>query len=110
MAQKLYNGDTIAADGWNIGPHDTDIKNVEYIVNRLCDLWGAKWEEDATDHPHEANFLKLDCSRARELLGWTQRWNLDTTLNKIIQWYKSYISKEDMYKVTIEQINNYIES
>ncbi|MCE3268964.1 MAG: CDP-glucose 4,6-dehydratase [Burkholderiales bacterium] len=110
LAQKLYNGDTIAADGWNIGPHDTDIKNVEYIVNRLCDLWGAKWEEDATDHPHEANFLKLDCSRARELLGWTPRWNLDTTLNKIIQWYKSYISKEGMYKVTIEQINNYIES
>lgn len=109
LAQKLYNGDTSAAEGWNIGPNYTDIQNVEYIVQQLSNSWGAKWEVDNSDHPHEANYLKLDCSRARDILAWHPRWNLDTTLNKITDWYKAYVSKEDMYSVTVKQIQNYIE-
>jgi len=108
LAKKLYNGDTAAAQGWNIGPNDTDIQNVEYIVEQLSSSWGAKWEVDKAHHPHEANYLKLDCSRIREVLSWYPRWGLDTTLNKIVEWYRSYLSKEDMYDVTVRQINNYI--
>lgn len=110
LAEKLYTGDTFAAEGWNIGPNETDIRNVEYIVKQLSRSWNATWELDVADHPHEANFLKLDCSRIRDILAWSPRWNLDTTLSKITSWYKAYLSKEDMYGITALQINEYIES
>ncbi len=110
LAQKLYSGDTMAADGWNFGPNDSDVQNVEYIVQKISGLWGnnAKWEIDTANHPHEANYLKLDCSRAREILGWSPSWSLDTTLNKITSWYKAYVSQEDMYSITVTQINEYV--
>ncbi len=112
LAQKLYNGDIAVSDGWNIGPHETDSRDVEYIVKQLSNLWGdnTSWEIDKANHPHEANYLKLDCSRARDILAWNPRWNLDTTLNKIVEWYRAYIAKDDMYSMTTKQINNYIES
>ncbi|MFN8769238.1 MAG: CDP-glucose 4,6-dehydratase [Neisseriaceae bacterium] len=110
LAEHLYNGKTEFANGWNFGPNDTDVKNVGDIVNRLCAIWGnnAKWVLDQANHPHEANFLKLDCSKARLLLNWQPRFNLDQTLQYIVDWYKKYAKKEDLYQETIKQIQEYM--
>lgn len=110
LAEKLYNGDKEAADGWNFGPNESDVRNVEYIVNELCGLWknSASWRLDTGVNPHEANYLKLDCSKAKAVLHWQPRWSLSTTLNKITDWYQAYQRKQDMYEVTKQQIYDYI--
>ncbi len=110
LAEKLYNGDKEAADGWNFGPNESDVQNVEYIVKELCHLWqnNASWKLDTGANPHEANYLKLDCSKAKAILHWQPRWSLNTTLNKITDWYQAYQGKQDMYQVTQQQIYDYI--
>lgn len=67
LAEKLYTEGPVHAEGWNFGPYDTDAKPVEWIVERMTQEWGAgaSWTLDGQDHPHEATYLKLDCSKAR---------------------------------------------
>lgn len=109
LAQELYAGNQKAAQGWNFGPDDHDAKNVEYIVNHLCKLWGNNrtWQLDNMINPHEAQYLKLDCSKAKETLHWYPRWSLNIALDKIIEWYKGYLEQKDMYQLTINQISEY---
>lgn len=111
LAEKLFMGHTDYACGWNFGPYDTDAKNVEYIVSELCDLWGngASWSDDHTIHPHEANYLKLDCSKANHDLLWKPRWTLNHALIKIVDWYKTYQSNGNLYTLTLNQIKEYME-
>ena len=107
LAEQLYNGNV--AEAWNFGPNDSDARNVGYIVDKLCTLWGddSGWELDTAANPHEAQFLKLDCSKAHNILHWFPRWNLDTALDKIVAWYKAYLTQADMYQLTVAQINDY---
>jgi CDP-glucose 4,6-dehydratase len=88
LAQKLYEHGPYFAGGWNFGPPDEDVRSVEWIVKRLCEQWGngASYEIDKGEHPHEAHYLKLDCSKAGELLGWYPRWNLNKALTSILEW------------------------
>lgn len=139
LAEHLYNGNTVVAGGWNFGPRDSEVKNVEHIVTRLCDLWqeNATWQLDTqVDLPHEAHYLKLDCSKANLLLNWQPKWDMDETLHYIVEWYKVYADTtsslrademgaaislssqrrrestakdEDLYSVTVNQINQYME-
>ncbi len=106
LAEKLYN-DVSFAEGWNFGPEDNDAKSVEFIVQRLCSLWGAgaSYELDNSYKVHEANYLKLDISKARNTLSWQPKWRLDTALEKIVSWHKAYMLGEDMQKVCLEQID-----
>ena len=71
--------------------------------------WGndASWELDKQSNPHEAGFLKLDCSKAAQKLKWQPRWDLEFSLNDIIDWNKKYINKEDMKLACIDSINKY---
>ncbi len=109
LAEQLYNGNTNFANGWNFGPDDVAVKNVEYIVDKLCNMWGngANWTLDNDTHPHEANYLKLDCSKARTLLNWHPQWNLENTLIKIVDWYQTYTNNGDLYQKTLQQIKEY---
>ena len=67
LAQKLYEKGTPYAEAWNFGPDDQDAKTVEWIVKEMCTKWGedASYEIDKGKHPHEAHYLKLDCSKAK---------------------------------------------
>ena len=66
LSRKLYEDGPLYAEGWNFGPDDIDAKPVEWIVKQICAKWeGASYEIDKGDHPHEANYLKLDCSKAK---------------------------------------------
>lgn len=109
LCEALYNDGVMYADGWNFGPDQSDSKNVEWISDTLCRMWGqnATYELDKNIHPHEANYLKLDCSKAHELLNWHQKWNIEITLQKIVDWHRAFINKSDMRQVTVNQIEEY---
>lgn len=112
LAEKLYTEGTAYAEGWNFGPWDEDVKNVEWIVDHLCKNWGenASYEIDKNNHPHEATFLKLDCSKAHNLLGWKPVWNIEKTLETITEWYKVFMNNGNLLDVTNNQINAYFKN
>lgn len=112
LAEKLYSEQSRYAEAWNFGPNDADARPVQAIVERLTSQWGdgASWALDGDEHPHEATFLKLDCSKARNRLGWQPRWNLERALDEIVAWYRAAARQEDMRAVTLEQIDQFTQS
>lgn len=109
LAAKLYKEGPKYDGGWNFGPDDKDAKNVEWITQTLCKLWGngASFEIDTNPQPHEANYLKLDCSKAKAELGWGSKWNINKSLESIVEWNKVFLSKQDIRKITEKQIEEY---
>jgi CDP-glucose 4,6-dehydratase len=76
----------------------------------LISKWGknATWSLDGTEQPHEAHLLKLDCSKANTQLKWVPRWDLETAIEKIVEWEHSFLQKEDMRVLSLKQINQYM--
>lgn len=109
LAQQLYEQGIALGGAWNFGPHDQDAQPVKWIVAELITAWGngASWVLDGGDHPHEAHYLKLDCSKAQARLNWQPRWHLDATLRKIVEWHQAYLNAADMRDVTLRQIAQY---
>jgi len=109
LAQKLYDEGPRFAEGWNFGPDDNDAKPVEWIVDTMCKKWGhdASYEIDKGEHPHEARYLKLDCSKAKTVLGWHPRWNLEKTIDNIIEWSQAYKQKEGLLEVCLKHIDEF---
>lgn len=110
IAEKLYCDGPEFAEGWNFGPKEEDAQPVEKIVNHLTQLWGegAEWFLSEEVHPHEAHYLKLDCSKAKMRLNWQPVWSLETTLEKIVSWQKAWLNGEDIKAYTINEINEYM--
>ena len=109
LAERLWVDGTEFAGAWNFGPNDEDARPVSWIADYLTNLWepDAGWELDSAHHPHEATYLKLDCSKARSLLGWTPKQDLCTALKWIVEWYKAYQQGKDMRQVTEAEISRY---
>jgi CDP-glucose 4,6-dehydratase len=109
LAQRLYEKGSEYAEAWNFGPHEADARTVEWVVKRLCDQWGrnASYEIDKGAHLHESYSLKLDCSKARERLGWRPRWNVEQALDKVIEWVRDYRAGKDVASVCRHQIEEY---
>lgn len=109
LARRLYGEGVAFASGWNFGPSEDDAQPVEWIVQRLCDMWGegASFVTDRGEHPHEARYLKLDCSKARAELGWRPRWGLEKALNVIVEWTRAYRAAGDLRKICFQQIEEY---
>lgn len=109
LAEHLYRHGTAYAEGFNFGPHDTDARPVEWIIGRLCAGWGAgaSWELDGAPQPHEATYLKLDCSKAHSRLHWQPRWNLAHTIDQIVAWHQAHAAGADMRALTLAQIDAY---
>lgn len=112
LAERLYGDGPAFAQPWNFGPADEDARPVEWIVRRLCAAWGAgaRFEIDAGEHPHEAHYLKLDCSKARAELTWRPRWSLETALDLIIDWTRACRDGKDLREVSLHQIAEYEEA
>jgi len=110
LAEKLYAEGAAYAEGWNFGPHDDDAKPVQWIVEKLTQSWGenASWALDSGEHPHEAHYLKLDCSKAKARLDWQPRWHLDVALENIVEWQRAHLRGENMQALTLKQITNYL--
>ena len=109
LVERLYEQGSVYAEGWNFGPNEEDAKPVGWIVEQLAAMWGngAQWKIDIGEHPHEANYLKLDISKARTRLDWHPVLRLNDALNLIIDWAKQRQAGADLRKLTLNQINSY---
>jgi len=110
LAKSLHSDGAQFSEAWNFGPIDRDAKPVQWIVEYITKKWGreSSWELDEGNHPHEANYLKLDCSKANENLSWRPKWNLEMALSKIIEWHEAETNNADMREVSVKQINEYM--
>ena len=109
LAQELFiNGDEFA-EGWNFGPKDEECKPVSWILDKMVEIWGgnASWSLDKENNPHEAGFLKLDCSKAASRLKWKPKWDLQFTLKSIVDWHQIYSNGGDIKKQCLKEINTY---
>lgn len=109
LAERLYADGQNFAEGWNFGPHDEDARPVQWIVEHMVDVWGngATWQLDGGRHPHEANYLKLDISKAKAKLAWQPRWDLAKALASITDWHHHWLAKSDVQTKCLQQINDY---
>ena len=112
LAQALYHDPKSYAEGWNFGPNDDDARPVSWIVDQMVGFWpGSSWKLDqSVENPHEANYLKLDISKAKSKLHWRPIWSLSETLFQIVSWHKSWLSGMDMQKASIDEISKYMQS
>jgi len=105
IAQELVNRSPVDA-GWNFGPADGDTQSVRWIADIVSSLWPETiyWQLDRGPHPHEAHFLSLDSSKARQRLGWRPRWDLRRALQTIVDWHLAARAEEDLRAITLKQI------
>ncbi len=108
LASKLYFEAEKYSGAWNFGPNMSLNAEVKDIVNMLIKCYDkGQWIDDSDeDQPHEANFLMLDCTKAKEKLNWEQALNLQQTIDMTVSWYKNY-QKISMYEFCLDQINEY---
>ena len=109
LAELLYESGPAYAEGWNFGPNDEDAMTVGWIVDRMAGLWGseARWEIDQGEHPHEANWLKLDTTKARSRLGWHPALSLDDALALVVAWSRERRGGANVRELTLVQISYY---
>ena len=109
LSERLYEHGCSYAEGWNFGPNDEDAKPVAWIVQQMAELWGgaASWQIDAGENPHEANYLKLDISKARSRLNWHPALRLKDALNLVVDWSNQYCAGADMQQFSLAQIHAY---
>lgn len=113
LAERLYSEGTVFGEAWNFGPDDNDAQNVEWVIKTICDLWGndASYAvESNNQQPHEATYLKLDCSKAKVKLGWHPVWNIQKALQAVVEWNKAYFEGAEMKSITEKQIDEYLQS
>lgn len=108
LAQALWSSPE-QARAWNFGPTDEEARPVGWLVERLAELWPerVRWELDEGPHPHEANYLKLDSSRARARLGWQPLAPLDAALVETAAWYRELEAGTEMRQVTLDQLERF---
>lgn len=99
------------AGAYNVGPDDRDCITTGTLADLFCGAWqqGAEWENLYVGGPHEANFLKLDCSRIRNVLNWKPHWQVKTAVEKTVDWYQAYLAEENLTVFTERQIREYEE-
>lgn len=109
LGEKLFNGEKDFAESWNFGPSEDDSKSVGFILDDIEKLWDetVNWKIADGHHPHEANLLKLDSSKAKNKLGWNPKLSLNEALKITIDWYKEFKNKSDLMEITKKQIEFY---
>lgn len=110
LAERLWD-DRAAAQGYNFGPGQEDNASVRRVAEGVAGLWGegAGWSQDPADHPHEAQSLKLDSTKARVELGWSPSLGLDDALALTTRWYTEHLGGADMRALTERQVREYLE-
>ena len=109
LAERLYENGAGFAEAWNFGPSDEDARPVRWVVERFLDTWGQgnRWEIDGAPQPHEATYLKLDCSKARARLNWRPRMTLAAAVQSVCAWHHALRNGEPMRERTLGQIEQY---
>ncbi|RLD27464.1 MAG: CDP-glucose 4,6-dehydratase [Bacteroidetes bacterium] len=109
LVQKLFEKGNEYAEAWNFGPKEEDCKPVSWILDKMVKEWGngASWNLDKNSNPHEAGFLKLDCSKAAAKLNWHPKWDLEYSLKNIVKWHQCWMSKKNMKEQCLQEIAFY---
>ena len=110
LGQQLLEGRSFFAGGWNFGPNDDGAISVREVAQLMQMHW-ARIQFSVLQngsHPHEANLLKLDCSKARTYLNWKGVWDARTTCQKTVEWYRAYYEKDQV--LTTFQMDEYVEA
>lgn len=114
IAQAQYKNNDLAGC-YNVGPDDADCWTTGELVTLFCNKWNVangtniSWKNVHDGGPHEANFLKLDCSKLKSTFGWAPRWNVETAMEKIVEWSTIYIQGGDVAGCTKKQIEEFID-
>lgn len=112
IAKAQYE-DKTCAGSYNVGPDDTDCWTTGDLVTLFCEKWYAetgdsiKWLNQYDGGPHEANFLKLDCSKMKSVFGWKPKWNVETTMEKIVEWSVCYMNRGNVSSYMKKQIEEF---
>jgi CDP-glucose 4,6-dehydratase len=106
IAQKQYE-DINYADYYNVGPDEIDCITTGVLVDMFCKKWGEglAWENKYMGGPHEANFLKLDCSKIKRVFGWKPMWDAKMAVEKTVEWAKCYFSQGNIDECMNNQID-----
>lgn len=96
---------------YNVGPDDIDCVCTSDLVTMFCKAWGdgMDWENRYDGGPHEANFLKLDCSKIKKKLNWKPSYHVNEAVLKTVEWSKAYCENQNMQEVTRQQIREFFE-
>lgn len=119
LGAKMYDNNLIYSGAWNFGPSVVEDMTVEELVQMMIKYWGSgSFTVPTSSQPpessvhHEAEWLKLDCSKACRFLRWKPRYNIEKALYKTVEWYKMYYNganKEEIYQNNRLQIIKYME-
>ncbi len=113
IAARQYE-DRRLSGSYNVGPDDTDCRTTGELTTLFCEIWnrmtGAQlaWKNEYDGGPHEANFLKLDCSKLKSRFGWRPVWNTETAMEKIVDWTVHYKEGQDIGQKMEEQISSFL--
>ena len=94
---------------YNVGPDGCDCVNTGRLADLFCETWGGgmHWINRYDGGPHEANFLKLDCSKVKKVFGWKPHFHVEEAMAATVEWSKKWLAGADMREVTDEQIRAY---
>ncbi|HEX4893466.1 MAG TPA: CDP-glucose 4,6-dehydratase [Hyphomicrobiaceae bacterium] len=97
------------AESWNFGPDDQDARPVRWIMEYMSRAWPefSRWRTDERAHPHEAGYLRLDCSKAHARLQWRPRLSLEQALKLTVEWYSAHQRGDDLRALTGRQIHDF---
>jgi CDP-glucose 4,6-dehydratase len=110
IAEKQHTD--LGYGGWyNVGPDDCDCVTTGKLADIFCSAWGngARWENKWTGGPHEANFLKLDCSKIKSTFGWLPKWHISDAVEKTCEWTKVWLNGGNIPKIMDKQIEEYLD-
>lgn len=112
IAQRQYE-DMSLAGNYNVGPDEADCWTTGNLVDLFCNEWKnitgqqVNWINQYDGGPHEANFLKLDCSKIKRVFGWKPHWNVEYTMRKIVEWSDCYLKQQNMTACMEKQIKEF---
>ncbi len=109
LAEKLHGGDKHFEGAWNFGPRDEDFQTVGWILEQIRQIWNepVNWEIDDHHHPHEANLLKIDSTKAKTELKWLPKLSLFEGLKLTTEWYRGFKETQNLIELTKRQIEFY---
>ena len=110
MIAAIQSEDPSYQSWYNVGPDDQDCFQTGALVDLFVKHWGEgmRWIDRYDGGPHEANFLKLDCSKLKTTFGWRPRWNLEEAIAKVVEWSKVWMRGEDVRPVMDSQIEEFL--
>ncbi len=110
IAQKQYEDKSLAGY-YNVGPNESDCLTTGELAGIFCEAWGGgqKFVAERRDGPHEANFLRLDCSLVKNTFGWSPKWSAAEAVRKTVEWTKAYASSGDARAKMDEQITEFFD-